>query len=205
MFQFHKVSSFFILTMIFLPHFSVASSVNWEIDLSNSKGTVSFLAIGRPSALKIKGESDVSDDKLKGKIEGNESFAKGQVQFSLDSLKTGIKLRDRHMKKKYLETADFPLATFKFSKLVLHKDFFKGESSSVQDLPIKGQFKVHGNEKPIEGKLTLKRVNNELEAILGFTIKLTDYQIDIPSFMGVTVAENVDISANVNTQISFEK
>src|SRR5262245_17940595 len=105
-----------LLAMSAAPASFVMAAVpnsSWFTDLASSKGTVEFEAIGRPSALKIHGKGEAP----KGKLTVKDSQVSGQVSFRLDSLQTGIALRDKHMKEKYLESEKFPEATLQITKI----------------------------------------------------------------------------------------
>src|SRR5580700_8775905 len=76
-------------------------------DFSQGKSHVEFEAIGRPSMLKIQGDSDQA---LQGSLQLEAGKITGQCSFTLESLTTGIAMRDDHMKHRYLETQKYPLA-----------------------------------------------------------------------------------------------
>ena len=77
------------------------------IDLSTTEGKVEFLAVGQPSALKIRGK--LSDEKpISGSLEVVDGSLSGTAKVKLDGFDTGIELRNRHMKEKYLETGKYP-------------------------------------------------------------------------------------------------
>ena len=92
--------------------------------MSAESGQVQFKTIGRPSALKIVGKGPAPKGQLNIDQNGN---IKGQFDFELATLDTGIGLRDRHMKNKYLEVGKFPKAAItiqemKFPNELLAKD-----------------------------------------------------------------------------------
>lgn len=89
-------------------------------------------------------------NKVTGKIKMDDSFkfdAKHpfDIQFTVDlnSLDTGIDLRDQHMRDNYLETSKYPKTTFKATSIKLAKkpDLKK---SQVVDLVATGDFSLHG-------------------------------------------------------------
>lgn len=104
----------------------------------------------------------------------------------LNTLETGIGLRDRHMRENYLETKKYPYAEFT-GKINAPPSLSTGQTASVI---AKGTFKIHGIEKEIEvpGKLTqLKEGEMQLDA--SFTVLLGDYKIDIPKVVFYELAE----------------
>lgn len=147
-------------------------------------GTISFLAVGRPAMIKIRGESD----KATGQIEMEKSSA-GSITVPIDSIKTGIDMRDHHMREKYLESAKFPEAILKFKDLSL-----KEGDSSVE---IPAVFKIHGVEKPVNIKTNVHVDGKTVSAKGNFEIQLSDYGIEIPSYAGIKVADKVEVSAEI--------
>ncbi|MCS4433046.1 YceI family protein [Aquiflexum gelatinilyticum] len=104
----------------------------------------------------------------------------------LNTLKTGIGLRDRHMRENYLETKKFPFAEFT-GKIETLPTLIKGQSREVL---AKGKFKIHGVEREIEvpGKLTMIS-DNELKLEAQFKVLLSDYKIDIPTVVFYELSE----------------
>ncbi|HMA94717.1 MAG TPA: YceI family protein [Polyangiaceae bacterium] len=109
-----------------------------------------------------------------------------QVSVGLGALKTGIDLRDRHMKEKYLETPKYPRAelTVARSKLAL-----PGEGDAD------GSLTLHGVTRPVRVHYIAKGTEKEL--LVNGTLKLNmkEFGIQVPSYLGVTVKP--DVSVNV--------
>lgn len=152
--------------------------------LENSIAEVSFLTTANPGGIRIRGNADNRLEKksLKGKYDMEKDSVSGQMELTLKDLDTGIGLRNQHMTEKYLETDKYPTATLELSKTVFEEN---------KETPFKGILSLHGQKKPIEGKLTAK--SNSLN--LDFTVKLSDYNIEIPKFMGITMKEDIHVQA----------
>ena len=121
------------------------------LDLDQGSGSVTFDAVGRPSALKIHAKGDPA----RGKLTAAGGKLNGTVSFKLDSLDTGIGMRNEHMKKKYLETGKFPEA-----KLAI-KDVSLPAGYAAPDFSADG-FKfsaasLHGVDKPVDVTAKLSR------------------------------------------------
>jgi polyisoprenoid-binding protein YceI len=104
----------------------------------------------------------------------------------LNTLNTGIGLRDRHMRENYLETKKYPYAEFtgKISPLI---NLSKGESRSVT---AKGKFKIHGVEREIDVPGKLSAISDtELQLEAEFKVLLSDYKIDIPKVVFYELAD----------------
>ena len=94
-----------------------------------SEALMAFTALATPGALKISGkQNDPKAMKTEIKIHGQQMS--GTASLQLVSLATGIDLRDKHMKEKYLETDKFPQAIFTFKKVTLPKELTGGHNES---------------------------------------------------------------------------
>jgi polyisoprenoid-binding protein YceI len=164
----------------FLSSPYVAQANQWTVDTAAS--SVVWTAVGNPGFLEIKGEGA----KLSGEVvlAPDASFL-GVFTVALTEVKTGIALRDEHMHGKYLETAKFPTASLKL------KEGFKGSGKWCGDLTVKGV------TKPVCGDGKVETLGAGKKADLKFTMKVADYPIGIPTYLGVTMAETVDVAVAV--------
>jgi polyisoprenoid-binding protein YceI len=157
-----------------------------------SDGTVEFLAIGNPGALRVKGTG-------KGPV-GSASVEGGKlnVNFEMDlrSLKTGIDLRDSHMKEKYLLTGTHPKAKLSIKDFTLPAGASEPGEASF-DVP--GQLTLKGVTKSIICKITAQRSSKAAKFEAQFRVKLEDFGIDIPKYLGITIAENVDLTVKAES------
>jgi polyisoprenoid-binding protein YceI len=121
-------------------------------------------------------------------LNGLVDLEKNMLDFFIDlnTIKTGIGLRDKHMRENYLETKKFPYAEFTGIMDAI-PSLSKGQSS---DVIAKGKFKIHGVERSISvpGKLTMVS-ENELQLEAKFKLLLSDYKIDIPTVVFYELSE----------------
>jgi polyisoprenoid-binding protein YceI len=119
--------------------------------------------------------------------------AKAKFEVNLDSLKTGIGMRDQHMREQYLETAKFPKTTFELTKVVTASQNALEDKKEIL-LSAEGNYTVHGVTKVITVPLTITyfkeseetkpRLPGDLLHISGsFTVLLSDYGINRPQFV----------------------
>jgi polyisoprenoid-binding protein YceI len=157
--------------------------------LTSVGGDVKFTAVGKPGFLKIRGESK-SQFPI-GSLKFDKDSAAGEFEFDLQGLETGIDLRNEHMKDKYLEVAKFPK-----SKLTFKLPGIK-ESDLSSDLKrnFVGILNLHGVTKEVSGEVLYSAATKS--AVTKFTIKVSDFGIDIPKYMGITVSETVDLDVSV--------
>lgn len=149
--------------------------------LEIESGKVEFLAIGKPSFLKVKGVGTTPKGSLT--LEGDKTS--GEFTFDLSSLDTGIALRNEHMKDKYLEVGKYPVATIRFQDV-------PAKEGAEQTVP--AEMELHGVKKPITLEATLKPDGEKKLASASFKFKLTDYQIEIPTHLGITIADEVSVT-----------
>ena len=117
-----------------------------------------------------------SDLKIVGELKKTPvGFAAKKILLSVASLKTGIDLRDNHMKKKYFEVEKFPVATL--------------IEGGGQGGKFQGKLEVHGVIHPIAGTYQLNGPDLEAE----FPCKLSDFKIPEANYMGVGVEDEVKV------------
>jgi polyisoprenoid-binding protein YceI len=168
--------------------FTTIASINLES--TKQPGEIIFLAVGKPAMIKIKGIAHAPITKVK--ITNNKMSVESNL--ALDDLDTGIGLRDEHMKEEYLEVKKFPTALLKIEKIILPLGF-EAKPSGIKDKSFEGKLTLHGKERKIEGTFSL---NESLELIAKFNIKLTDFGIEIPNYLGIVVADTVAIDTKIN-------
>lgn len=188
----------FVITVSVSGSVRAAGSENWIANLDKGEGSVEFVAVGKPKAIKILGKGD----QAKGQLTWEKGKGAGKVTFALASLETGINLRNEHMKKKYLETEKYPDATLVITSIALPSAKAQGDFS-VENAPFAGNLSLHGVTKPIQGTATVKRDGNQLQIESGFVIKITDFKIEVPSYMGITVADEVQVQVHSKSPIAI--
>jgi polyisoprenoid-binding protein YceI len=145
--------------------------------MSVESGTVDFLAVGRPSFLKVKGEGAVPT----GKVTVVGDKAAGEFKIDLAQFKTGMEKRDEHMKNT-LEVEKYPSAIIRFKDVVLKDGAAKGT--------IPAELELHGQTKPVALEAEFK----DGKATGKFQIKLSEFGIKPPSFAGITIKDEVDVN-----------
>lgn len=171
------------------------------INLNNGENSVEFLAVGNPSFLKIRGKGG----KLEGKLKVKNNSISGKLSVDLALFDTGMGLRNRHMKGKYFEIKKFPKAILKLSKIKLSENLAKNTSLEIEEFPFTGSLTLHGVKKSIQGTADISRDGNRVSGVVKFSIDITQFNIDIPSFKGITVAKIVEITAKINAPIRAKK
>jgi polyisoprenoid-binding protein YceI len=150
---------------------------------SPSDAHVGFQASG-PAGLKIEGtttELTVS--------EASETIA---IDVPLANLSSGIALRDRHMKEKYLEVPRYPSATLLVARSALRLPQPGGsvEGDAAATLKLHGQSHAVTVHYDARGDAAGFAVRGKLR------VNMNDYGITVPTYLGVTVKPDVDITAS---------
>lgn len=137
---------------------------------------------------KATGPAGLSFEGKNRDIAVKESGSNVVLTVKLDGFTTGIALRDRHMKEKYLETPKYPTATFEVDKSKLK--FPSGGSVSATT---EGKLTLHGVTRPV--KVTYRAEGDSKRAKVDGTAQLNmkDFKIEVPSYLGVTVKPNVNV------------
>jgi len=153
--------------------------------LSPSEGTVSFQAAG-PAGMSIAGktsEYQVQDD--------------GQtitLTVQLAKMETGIALRDRHMKDRYLEVQKNPEASLSVVRSAL--TFPALGASAAGDAP--AQLTLHGKTNPVLVHYTIKQASAGSFQVKGTShLNINDFGIETPNYYGIKVKPEVDFAADL--------
>ena len=144
--------------------------------------TVQFFATG-PAGLKIVGAAHDLDVQEDGE--------KLRVSVPLANLDTGIALRNKHMREKYLEVGKFPRADLSVSRADLRIPAEAGETSGEAAATML----IHGIAKPVRFMYRVRRDGSGLHVTGSTRVNINEHGIAVPSYLGVTVKPDVDISA----------
>ena len=123
-------------------------------------------------------KAKTSDVIGEAKAQGDKIIAENIV-VKLNNLKTGIALRDKHAREKYLEVAKYPTITL-----------VKAEGKKGKGV---GKIQYRGVERDIAGTYTVS--GNRLKA--QFPMKLSDFNIKGIKYMGVGVDDEIKVNIDV--------
>lgn len=162
------------------------------INFIESEGKFGFVATGKPAMIKIIGEGQGP----KGSLVLKDKKLNGSLTVDLNKLTTKIELRDDHLKNKYLEIAKYPEAEIILKDYALDLDAL---SASAVEKDFNGDLKLHGITKPVSGKISFAKDNLTLTASAKFKIKVTDYLDTLPSYAGIKIADEVEVTVDMKT------
>jgi len=176
-----KILTLFILFFFF---FCFAHSQEFNVDKSK-KNLVKFTSIMPVES--FDGVTDKIDGYLYMKSD-NLNDAEVYFEVDLNSIDTGIGLRNRHMRDDYLHTNKYPFTNFKGTITQVNN-----VSQTEFDVVVIGKMFIHGvtRDKTINGKIY--KVPDGYQLKSEFEVKLTDYNIKVPRFMFVRINENIQL------------
>ena len=160
--------------------FALTASAGLELK-GKPKPSVNFTAIG-PGGLKIDG----SGDELSLKEEGDKLIFKASVK----KLKTGIGLRDNHLRK-YIEADKWPDASFVVDK---SKVKMPGKGKA------KGKFRLHGVTKELDVDYSVDSKDGGYSVTGTTEINLDHFKIEQPCYLGVCVDKDVKVSVSFHVK-----
>jgi hypothetical protein len=112
------------------------------------------------------------------------------ISIPLTSITTGISLRDRHMREKYLEVSKFPTAQLAIARSALK---FPATAQQV-DSTVPGTMALHGKTKTVSVHYRASRNGNAYSVSGDVRLDMRDYGIETPSYLGATVKPMVDVT-----------
>ena len=110
----------------------------------------------------------------------------GTLKVELQTLETGIAMRDRHMRNNYLEVEKGPtFSTATFEDIRVEKLEGKTVFSGVLTL--------HGQKKKISGAADLQQKDGRIRVQAQFALKVSDFEIPAPTYLGIGVRDEIQI------------
>lgn len=101
-------------------------------------------------------------------------------------------LMQEHFNENYMESDQFPSATFTGSLVGLEAIDLRKDG--IHELNVKGEIDIHGVKRPMETTATLEVKNGKLFAKTNFKVKTADHRIKIPKIVVKNIAEVIDVN-----------
>lgn len=183
--------------------FKVKASGEQTFNFQDSKGRNQATFY---STTPLEDVTGLSND-VKGKVTFDVSDIKtlqGSISIGTGSLKTGIDLRDEHLKSKnWLDAENYPEITFTIKKV----SNVKVVADNKLEAKVTGDFSVHGVTKEVvadatltyldESEQTKQRAPGDLLGVQAkFNIVLSDYDVE-NMIVGQKVSDNIEVSVNI--------
>lgn len=179
------------MRLIFSIFFTLLLTTTYAQDRYKiSKGSIDFTSDAPLEVI------EASSSKLKGVIDplGNRFAFSVKIE-SFQGFNSD--LQRQHFNENYMESAEFPKATFK-GKIIEQIDFDKDGTYQVR---AKGDLTIHGQKQNriIKGKLTVKGGKVSIKS--EFTVPLEDHDISIPKIVNQKIATEILVTISATMEV----
>jgi polyisoprenoid-binding protein YceI len=179
-----------IAAILFSTVLATASAARAQETYSITAGRISIVC-----SLTVGGSFEARTKSLTGELrvppaEGATVAVQGTFQVDFQTLETGIGLRDRHMRRDYLHVdkgENFSTATL--SDLRIEK--LDGKTTFT------GMLRLHGQSRQVSGTAELQRRDGSIRVEARFPLRMSEFQIPIPAYLGVGVRDEVQASVTL--------
>jgi hypothetical protein len=169
--------------MVFLIGVIAFSSLGYAAESGLRNPRVTFTATGA-AGLKVVGT-------------GRELVLEAQGQtlvfrVPLRSIGTGIGMRDRQMRDKYLEVESYPFVELRMARDALNLPVWNGATTG----DAKARLTMHGKVKDTNVHYTIRRQGQWVDVTGTFRVDMRAHGIDLPSHRGLTLNPEVDVEVS---------
>tara|TARA_Y100000588_G_C13879765_1_gene763962 strand:- start:109 stop:675 length:567 start_codon:yes stop_codon:yes gene_type:complete len=121
---------------------------------------------------------------------------KGQVAVDMliKAFEFEKKLMQEHFNENYMESDEFPKATFKGSFEV--PQGLKQMTAGSYEVAVTGDLTIHGVTKALTQNITLKVEDKSITTHFVFNVKVKDHDIKIPNLVVKNIAEEIEVTAD---------
>jgi polyisoprenoid-binding protein YceI len=189
-------SSTFVLALLAAPLHPALGTLHGT-GVPNETLQISDASIAVQCPLTVGGSFDAKSDVLTGNLmlDANErGVVAGELAVDLRTLQTGIALRDNHMREKYLEVHRGD----SFAAATLGRIRLDGIDpvNLVGKTTFRGVLTLHGQARDVAGTADIRRSDRSLRVHADFPLKVSDFEIASPTYLGVGVRNEVTVAVN---------
>lgn len=125
----------------------------------------------------------------------NLAGTRGRIVMRIDSLRTGIELRDEHLRSgEWLDAGRHPEAVFEITGVTGATALTAGREVTVQ---VRGRFTLKGQTKDITAEARVRMDGSNLRVRARFNIRLSDYNVTINEAVRLKVANEVAVTVDL--------
>ena len=143
--------------------------------------------------LTVGGSFEAKTKNLSGDVtpaSDEQGAVRGALKVELQTLETGIGIRDRHMKNNYLEVEKGPgFATATIEDIRVEKLDGKTVFTAMLSL--------HGQKKKVSGAAELQQKDGKIRVQAQFPVKVSEFEIPAPTYLGVGVKDEIQIKVSL--------
>lgn len=162
-----------------------ATYAGYRVEEVFAAGARRATAVGRTSA--VTGELVVAADRV----------TTAKVTVDMTTLKSDEGRRDRMIRDRGVQTAQYPEATFELSEPVALPAMHQGK---VVKVPVRGNLTLHGVTRPVTADLSVRPSGEVFTIDASVPIAFADYRIEAPSIGGFVSVED---KGSLEFRISF--
>jgi len=118
----------------------------------------------------------------------------GAVEFAvlIKSFEFEKALMEEHFNENYMESNEFPKATFKGQI----QDYSKDLLASGNPVMVKGKMSIHGVVRDVEAKGKIEKEKEGMHLQSAFIVKPEDYDIEIPNTVRDNIAKEIEVKVD---------
>lgn len=132
----------------------------------------------------------------------NLATARGEIEVPITSLRTGIDLRDHHLRSDtWLDASRYPTARFELIGVSGASSLSPGRE---QRLTLRGRFTLHGRTHDVSAEARATWFadasgagGNSITVRARFTVRLTDYGVSVPEVVRLKVANEIVVDVRI--------
>ena len=108
-----------------------------------------------------------------------------------------LALMEDHFNENYIESHQYPKTSFKGSILNFDSNALSNQPRTVQ---LTGELSMHGVTKLISVSATITKSDEQITLMSSFSVKTSDFGIEIPSLVRKQIDENVQVEVSLPLQ-----
>ena len=108
-----------------------------------------------------------------------------------------LALMEEHFNENYIESHQYPKTSFKGSIIDFDQTTLNDQPQTVQ---LTGELSMHGVTKPITVSASINQTDDLITLESSFSVKTSDFGIEIPSLVRKQIDENVQIEVSLPLQ-----
>ena len=143
--------------------------------------------------LTVGGSFEAKTKSLSGDVtpaSDEQGAVRGVLKVELQTLETGIGVRDRHMKENYLEVAKGP----EFATAII--DDIRVEKLEGKTV-FTGMLSLHGQKRKVTGAAELQEKDGKIRVQAQFPVKVSEFEIPAPTYLGVGVRDEIQVKVSL--------
>ena len=186
---------FILIILLFVTPAIYGSQIEFTVS-AGENSNVKFTSVAPLE--KIIGETNEIAGMLSLDPDNTGAAITGEFHVQMGSLKTGNKIRDKHMRDNHLHTETYPTSSFILKKITGFPEEILPKGKEFQ-FKMMGDYYLHGITKEIEVESSAiwHPEKAEIHARGSFEVLLSDFEIPRPQFLVMKLGENQEIELNI--------